>query len=1001
MLVQPLNHGFFVTFMQFSFILAYLTLLLVQERMRMAQHTQMMSRDRPAFGLLPGYSVGMNKYSGIEDRTTSTLARNISMTKIREEVVGMFDHAFQGYMDRAFPMDDLRPISCTGSNSQGGIALTLLDSLDMLYLLKKGKELRKAVLFISKSLDFDIDVRVHVFEVTIRALGGLLSGHVLLSKDSKMVPWYRGELLDQAVSLADKLLPAFDTPTGVPLSWINLKRGQIKGDTRITCTACAGTMLLEFGVLSRLTNNPIYENKAKTAVVYLYTKRSVKGLLGNTFNVDTGKWVRRHAGIGAGIDSYYEYLLKAYLSFGDQEYLDMFVDVYSSIQSYSALSEGVNGMVWPVDIHMTSGRIVSPFVSALGAFWPGLQSLSGQFKDASKLYWHWNLVVEKFKWVPESFTPDLSTTHPQLKYYPLRPEYIESGYILYSDTGNYEYLSSTATFHEILMNTTKTRCGFASISDVNSGRLEDSMESFFLSETTKYLFLMYSNAVDILDHYILSTEAHFLPSFPSKNDTTRNYNSAGPGLLALAPASLSNCEILCSDSRFRTQRTDHTLPVDEKPPYFRIRERRCNVCKALEQAVDKKKMIAMLQWRAGASNPQKAGSATVAPAALSIQEPELLSNTRFFLCLLMYISKTNLMDCSFVREVFLSDLSSQSFQALPNNAVIFQLKGMRKKEVHLTAKDAVEIHINDTLKLHAILANFGDIFFPNCLNPSEYDLLKSKWNQEMEAEFLVDIEEELLYKHDTELTNEEILDRIKKQSLQDETQEVADPQSEIDESKQHKPVTQEQGQSAASTMPMLPLCDVKGDIILSEPKDGCSPLKNVESVRHNVAVMMRGGCSFDVKAYHASRAGAKAMILIHQEGHAFQMDGSSSEYLIRIPCMMVGKDSAETILQNIGRQTRIWRPDWESRIHHTLHSLYGLPLSRTAELICPTVAKYSARRICSWESLMYEYEADQLMHTEILIPANQATQVFVMNAINKQKSDFGPVFSKLEALIGG
>lgn len=975
-------------------MMAYMAMLIVHARMIIIRQARMVAQHGPTFRLLPAYSIGMNRY-GPGNHGAASRGHNISTAVIRDEVVEMFDHAFQGYMRYAFPMDDLRPISCTGSNSQGGIALTLLDSLDMLFLLKRGKDLRKAVLYISKSIDFNVDVRVHVFEVTIRALGGLLSGHVLLSRDSRMVPWYRGELLDKAVSLADRLLPAFDTPTGVPLSWINLRKGQLRGDTRITCTACAGTMLLEFGVLSRLTNNPIYEEKAKNAVMYLYNKRSVKGLLGNTFHVDKGEWVRRHSGIGAGIDSYYEYLLKAYLSFGDQEYLDMFTDVYASIQAYASLSEGVNGMVWPVDIHMTSGRIINPYVSALGAFWPGLQSLSGQFEDADKLYWHWNMVANKFKWIPEAFSPDLSSTHPQLKYYPLRPEYIESGYVLYSDTKNPTYLVSTAAFYENMMNTTKTGCGFASISDVNSGRLEDSMESFFLSETIKYLYLMYSGADDIIDNFVLSTEAHFLPSFPAKLRETQKSNPN-----QASTASLPSCEILCSDSRSRRARkSQNTLPVRDEATQTRILERRCNVCRSLEQAVEEKKAFARLQWRAGANNPKKAGSVTVAPAALRMQEPELQSKMRFFLCLLHHIPRKNQMDCSFVREIFLPDLNSQSFQALPFNVVIFQLKGMRRHEIDMSAQNFVEVDVDDIgFKLDGIIANFGDTFFPGCSNSSMVDMLKTKWSREMDAEFSIEVEEELLYQHETELSNEEILERIKSEALNDK--EHVESQHDMIESRRQEPGTQEQGQSVATAMRMLPACDVHGELVLADPQNGCTPLQNAASLRNNIAVVVRGNCSFTAKAYYASQAKAMALIVIQQEGHAFQMDGDSLEYPIRIPCIMVGKDSEQALLQSIGKQGRIWQPGWETRVEHALRSLYAVPLSLISAPTCPNIARYSIAHTCSWDTLMHEYLSDQVLNTEIIIPANQATQMFVMKAINELKSDFSPIFRKLENLIG-
>lgn len=88
-------------------------------------------------------------------------------------------------------------------------------------------------------------------------------------------------------------------------------QGQIPGDVRSTCVACAGTLLLEFGVLTRLTGNATYEAKARHAVETIYAMRSTRGLVGNTLSCDSGQWERTDAGVGAGVDSFYEYLLKA------------------------------------------------------------------------------------------------------------------------------------------------------------------------------------------------------------------------------------------------------------------------------------------------------------------------------------------------------------------------------------------------------------------------------------------------------------------------------------------------------------------------------------------------------------------------------------------------------------------------------------------------------------------------------------------------------------------
>jgi hypothetical protein len=130
------------------------------------------------------------------------------------------------------------------------------------------------------------------------------------------------------------------------------------------------------------------------------------------------------------------------------------------------------------------------------------------------------------------------------------------------------------------------------------------------------------------------------------------------------------------------------------------------------------------------------------------------------------------------------------------------------------------------------------------------------------------------------------------------------------------------------------------------------------------------------------------------------MDGGSSEYPIRIPCAMVGKDSGRELLKNIGKKGNMWQPDWDTRVAYTLHSLYGVPTSTLSETRCPNEPGYSGTNSCTWESVVHEYQSEKLMHTEIVIPANQATHMFVMKAINELKSDFGPIFRKLEGLLG-
>ena len=188
--------------------------------------------------------------------------------------------------------------------------------------------------------------------------------------------WYQGELLDMALDVGYRLLPAFNSSTGLPHPRVNLRYGIKSGKIKQigeTCTACAGTMILEFAALSRLSGEPIFEQKASLAMDVLWGSRHrMSNLVGNVLNIQTGDWVRKDSGVGAGIDSYYEYVAKAYVLLGDDKYLSRWQTHYTAIMKY--LGQG------PVmqDVHMHRPHATSKhFVDALGAFWPGLQVLMG------------------------------------------------------------------------------------------------------------------------------------------------------------------------------------------------------------------------------------------------------------------------------------------------------------------------------------------------------------------------------------------------------------------------------------------------------------------------------------------------------------------------------------------------------------------------------------------------------------------------------------------------
>ncbi len=278
----------------------------------------------------------------------------------------MFDHAFNNYMQHAYPADELMPISCKGRyrtayRSRGDIdevlgnySLTLVDTLDTLALLNKVDEFESAVKKVIADVHFDRDIVISVFESNIRMLGGLLGGHVsLLYLRQKRYPhrfaWYRNELLDKAKDLADRLLPAFSTLSGLPMSRVNLKYGLTNEilhneKDRFTCTACAGTLLLEFATLSRLSGDSVYEMRARQALQVLWDNRNRNSeMVGTVINVQNGEWAVKDTGIGAGIDSYYEYLFKGYMLLGDDELLKRFNMHYESLVKYNTLND-IDGM---------------------------------------------------------------------------------------------------------------------------------------------------------------------------------------------------------------------------------------------------------------------------------------------------------------------------------------------------------------------------------------------------------------------------------------------------------------------------------------------------------------------------------------------------------------------------------------------------------------------------------------------------------------------------------
>jgi mannosidase alpha-like ER degradation enhancer 2 len=412
-----------------------------------------------------------------------------------KQVRAEFLYAWDAYKQHAWGHDELKPL--TGSYRDwytSSLYITPVDALDTMVLMGLKEEADKTRELIDTKLSFNQDIEVKNFEITIRVLGGLLSGYQLTSDK---------RLLDLAADLGTRLLPVFDSPTGMPYVYVNLKTGKTRGVE--SNPAEIGTLLLEFGTLSKLTGKPVFYDKAKRAVTELYSRRSKLGLVGSTINVETGKWIDTTSHIGGGIDSYYEYLLKSWLLFGDKDCQRMWKASIKSVNKY--LADNTKTGLWYAQVDMNTGKRVSTKFGALDAFFPAVLARSGE-KDRAR-----RLQESAFKmwttWGVEPDEIDYSTMKILSPAYPLRPEIMESAYYLHFYTDEDRYTEMAATFLGGLAHYCKVDEGYAALQDVTTFAKADEMESYFLAETLKYLYLTFAPRSTLdLNQVVFNTEGH-------------------------------------------------------------------------------------------------------------------------------------------------------------------------------------------------------------------------------------------------------------------------------------------------------------------------------------------------------------------------------------------------------------------------------------------------------------------------------------------------------------
>lgn len=422
-------------------------------------------------------------------------AGDVDRRALAARVRAEFLHAWRGYERYAWGHDELRPLSKTARDWYAEpLYMTQVDTLDTLFIMGFREEERRTREFVVKHLNFDKDIYVQNFEITIRHLGGLLSAYQL-TNDRR--------LLRLAEDLGHRLLPAFDSPTGLPYRFVNLRTGKVRD--AVTNPAESGTLLVEFGTLSKLTRKPIFYDKAKRALVETYKRRSEIGLVGNRINVETGEWVGRTSHISGGIDSYYEYLLKCWLLFDDRDCRRMWLESIAAVNKH--LADGVNGELWYAHVDMRMGSRIASNYGALDAFFPAVLALSGDVERARRLQ-----ASSMKMWRAHGIEPeriDYRTMKVTSAGYPLRPEIVESAYYLHRLTGDPRYLREGAEMFEDFVRHCKTDTAYAALKNVETKEQQDNMESFLFAETFKYFYLLFAPPKTLdFDRIVFNTEAH-------------------------------------------------------------------------------------------------------------------------------------------------------------------------------------------------------------------------------------------------------------------------------------------------------------------------------------------------------------------------------------------------------------------------------------------------------------------------------------------------------------
>ncbi|XP_047685950.1 endoplasmic reticulum mannosyl-oligosaccharide 1,2-alpha-mannosidase-like isoform X3 [Prionailurus viverrinus] len=398
-------------------------------------------------------------------------------------VIDAFRHAWTGYRKFAWGHDELKPVSRSFSE-WFGLGLTLIDALDTMWILGLKKEFEEARKWVSKKLRFQKDVDVNLFESTIRILGGLLSAYHLSGDDL---------FLRKAEDFGNRLLPAFQTPSRIPYSDVNIGTGAAHPPrwTSDSTVAEVTSIQLEFRELSRLTGSKKFQEAAEEVTRRVHSLSGKKdGLVPMFINTHSGLFT--HMGVftlGARADSYYEYLLKQWIQGGKKEtqLLEDYLEAVEGIKRHLLRRSEPRKLTFVGEL--AHGRF-SAKMDHLVCFLPGTLALGahhGLPADHMELA---RALMDTCYQMNRQMETGLS---PEIVHFNLYPQSDRKDVQVKVPSGGYSSISN--------------------VQDPLNPQPRDKMESFFLGETLKYLYLLFSDdpALLSLDAYVFNTEAHPLP----------------------------------------------------------------------------------------------------------------------------------------------------------------------------------------------------------------------------------------------------------------------------------------------------------------------------------------------------------------------------------------------------------------------------------------------------------------------------------------------------------